>query len=1069
MNTPASLRLTPHNSPSLRHPPSTRSPTRHSHDEQSLSLKSVIGSTIASANGFDCHPARRSFAYTAGAAAVIATVDDGLGIKQRFFRARPTTSSNLSGSYGTGPATPTPSSNWQEPRNKTVSSLREAGVGRDPVDASSRGWGNSPGGKPWAGKDRIKAATAVSLSPDGKYLAVGETGHKPRVLIFSAELDQSSDLPLSSTCEHLYGVHSVAFSPDSQFLASLGNVNDGFLHIWRIGPRGNVSLHSSNKCTSTVRHMAWVGSSLVTVGTRHVKVWRLDGSLEDQSPKKPRASEFGSPVTLPSATKSLPGRNALLGDLLESIFTAVVPVTPTAAVICSDRGDVCILDIGNGQQSFRKALNAGFAIWAAAYNGTSLAIAGDRGNLSVLRLSDIETSDEQSAGNSPPASPNSRNPNDVAFTAAIAGFGDQIILADSQRGIEVFEFPPPLRSLEMSSTIRLPGHGNPVLGVQSLHTSNPLGASFYTWSSDGWINFWDINGELKSSLDVPLNNAVHALHNFSNELRVVRAFSRITFLATGDKSGVLRILKRERAKTVCEAQAHSGEILDIAVFDVEGINLICTSGRDRIVQIFQYDQDNLTLLQSLDEHVGAVTGLSFTPDDARLLSCSSDRAVVIRDRLVKATDTGTTSAFVISKTIALKSAAVAMTLMNDDTTLVVSCMDRSVMLYDTRANKAINTFKATDLEKGDPVILSALATWTPQSKSSIIAGVSSTDKSVRLYQEDATLIGRDWGHTEGVTDVAVVHDHDSDDLPYLVTVAADGTIFIWSLFQQSFPGTGADRIDSLTDPPFPLELRVTKPIRRLLSQSDLASFRPASETNTPRASPTATPDLGRSPKLRTRASRVSLVPTPKLEPLTTTAGTSSFLQSNRRRQSPHRSPTPPVSPKQSHSRTNNDLSSRGPRRPSLDVRHRTKSTGNLKSHPPSTPNLHDSTTQIIRSLKSYRRTLSRSPSTSTLSLDTIRDVEKELNLTAKALAEKAARGTGVGEEVLHRLFDEYSERIVRMLDERVEKRMAERDNKVGSVAEESEHLAEEMVGLGIKDDPDMEEEGGEGDNRRESL
>ncbi len=92
-----------------------------------------------------------------------------------------------------------------------------------------------------------------------------KSGHKPRVLIFATSREGLSEIPLTCLCEHTFGVKAVAFSPDCQYLASLGSANDGFLYVWSINMRnGSASLHSSNKCTSNVRHVAWVGSTLVT-------------------------------------------------------------------------------------------------------------------------------------------------------------------------------------------------------------------------------------------------------------------------------------------------------------------------------------------------------------------------------------------------------------------------------------------------------------------------------------------------------------------------------------------------------------------------------------------------------------------------------------------------------------------------------------------------------------------------------------------------------------------------------------------------------------------------------------
>jgi hypothetical protein len=95
MNVNPALRLTPSNSPFLK-TSVNRSPTKAvvKAEEPGLHLKKVIGTTTASANGFDCLPSARQFAFTAGAAAVLATVDKDLNIQQQFFRANPASSAN---------------------------------------------------------------------------------------------------------------------------------------------------------------------------------------------------------------------------------------------------------------------------------------------------------------------------------------------------------------------------------------------------------------------------------------------------------------------------------------------------------------------------------------------------------------------------------------------------------------------------------------------------------------------------------------------------------------------------------------------------------------------------------------------------------------------------------------------------------------------------------------------------------------------------------------------------------------------------------------------------------------
>lgn len=77
--------------------------------------------------------------------------------------------------------------------------------------------------------------------------------------------DGSSDVPVAILNEHTFGVKAVAFSPDGRYLASIGQPNDGFLYIWSINTRyGTAKLHSSNKCTSSIRQMIWLGNNVVT-------------------------------------------------------------------------------------------------------------------------------------------------------------------------------------------------------------------------------------------------------------------------------------------------------------------------------------------------------------------------------------------------------------------------------------------------------------------------------------------------------------------------------------------------------------------------------------------------------------------------------------------------------------------------------------------------------------------------------------------------------------------------------------------------------------------------------------
>lgn len=322
-------RETPSRSPFVAKTPQPRSPTKTSRHELNLHLEQVIGTTCQSANRFAHDRENNRIAYAAGAAVVIADVVADHNFTQRFFRANASQTSVTRPSAANGPSTP--SAVTQEMRSRLGQRTREGSpfTGAAPTDSTE-----SPGMSSGHAKDRVKAATAVALSSSGKWLAVGETGYKPRVLVFPITDKTSTDSPSAIISEHSFGVQAVAFDRQGTLLATLGTINDGFLFIWELDRKlGSTTLLASNKCTTLVKQMAWMGRNLVTVGVRFIKVWRPDEVTPSSGVDKDQAHGLSHP-----GFKPLAGRNTLLGDMIEVTFTAIVALSDDRAVICSDAG-----------------------------------------------------------------------------------------------------------------------------------------------------------------------------------------------------------------------------------------------------------------------------------------------------------------------------------------------------------------------------------------------------------------------------------------------------------------------------------------------------------------------------------------------------------------------------------------------------------------------------------------------------------------------------------------------------------------------------------------------------------
>lgn len=1039
MNHPA-LRLTPSNSPFFKNT-TPRSPTKASkHEEPGLRLSKVIGTTTTSANGFDSLPEARKFAYTAGAAAVVATVDLNGTVAQAFFRARPNVSSNARESDRQWPASPTPT----EPRSRALNHVRDHSSG-SPLATSSRDWSDSPTGRTLTAKDRVKAATSVALSPNGRWLAVGETGYKPRVLIFSLA-DGSSETPVAALGEHTFGVHALSFSPDSRFLASLGTVNDGFLYVWSIDERtGGASLHSSNKCTTIVNCMCWMGQSIVTVGLRFVKVWRLedDGLVESRKLEPTlgpptlrhradhRSSDFGNSLLNPKH-KVLAGKNSLLGDMLDANFVSTLAINQLETLICAESGTICLLNDAEKAQIVTAISTVDFEITSARLDSSGrVHVVGPTGCQKTL--------DSNNLYHSPPPfvtkqqrrktiSPNKAAFSDGKHVVATATMGNTIVELDSHRGIA-------LRiaangSAEEESVDRIAAHGDAVLGAQAVDCSAMPTAAFLTFSGNGTIQIWDDQGKSLAQLSVPIETSPE-MYDLTNELKAVAPMHRGECLAAGDKYGTLIILGVQDESIIARVRAHSSEIVAIAAFQRNDLTFVVTGSRDRTIQSFVWQNDQLDLLQTMDEHAAAITGVLVTPDGNRLLSCSADRSIVVREAMLRDESNAASLIFAITRTIPLKTSPTAMCIGAEKDDLLVAATDRSITKYNVKSKIAGFSFKCSDADAGEPVVISKMLFASSLNGNPTIVGVSSSDKSVRLYTEFGSIIARDYGHTEGITDVILLPNKGGSNegvaSQKIVTVAADSTIFMWDTSpapaSASRSRQASETKDAADTAPTPKPFVMNPPMRKVISYAELSRFRqePSIEENEP-TSPNETrlPSLPASPqRLRRKISRMSFAQTPRLEP----AFQPGLGESSRRISLRQRSPSPP-SPR--------NIKKGHIRRPSLGMPARSKSSENVLNTPSSTTtsgtsnsnfgSLTASTESICRGLRAYRKRLATSPSNDNIAPETLRELEKELKLTARALGEKS-QGKTLDESMMAKLLDQASEKIVGMLDERIKERV----------------------------------------------
>lgn len=158
--------LTP--KPSKTRPGPLPSPTRglsESLDFQ-LNLTRIIGTTTSSSCAFDCLPDLSCFAVCAGSAAIVNYVDPNSKITQKLFRVKGSAGYQTNGSSDSLVGTSTP-----EAKNRQRL-LKSSIFNAKAVGSPSNDYGASPG--KIAARQRTRSAACISLSRDGKLLALGE-------------------------------------------------------------------------------------------------------------------------------------------------------------------------------------------------------------------------------------------------------------------------------------------------------------------------------------------------------------------------------------------------------------------------------------------------------------------------------------------------------------------------------------------------------------------------------------------------------------------------------------------------------------------------------------------------------------------------------------------------------------------------------------------------------------------------------------------------------------------------------------------------------------------------------
>ncbi|XP_077280151.1 WD repeat domain 62 isoform X8 [Temnothorax americanus] len=649
-----------------------------------------------------------------------------------------------------------------------------------------------------------KTVTSLALAGDGKLLATGECGHMPNVRVWDIA-DPHNAVQIAEFPGHKYGINCVAFSPSNKYVVSVGSQHDMIVNVWDW--RNNVKV-ASNKVSSKVKAVCFAenGNYFVTVGNRHVKFWYLEYS---------RSAKYKEPVPLM-------GRSAILGEQRNNDFVDVAcgrgeMADSTYAI--TKTGLLC--EFNN-----RRLLDKWVELRTSSANCMAI---GDKyifigcaegivrcfspntlqfiTTLPRTHYLGVDVAQGLSISHMSQHPPNARYPDAIAL--AFDERNNKLTCVYNDHSIYVWDVRDIKRVGKSHSFLY---HSACIWGVEMYPTDSdsvgamPLG-SFITCSSDDTIRMWNlerdstpndtlykrniysnellkvlyVDPELTYLKDLDLAAAgsaekSDASYDGRNGVRSIRVAPDGKHLASGDRSGNIRIHDVSSLEELCLIEAHDAEVLCLEYsrflrHSLDAPRLLASASRDRLIHVFSVDQ-GYNFLQTLDDHSSSITAVRFfnqlnQGNQIQMVSCGADKSIIFRQ--LQSTPGGMPQ-FARGRNAQGKTTLYDMEVDSGQKHVLTACQDRNIRVYNVTTGKHSKTFKGSVSDDGSliKVVLDA---------SGIYVATSCTDKTLCVYDYYsgecmATMVG----HSELVTGLRF-----SPDCRHLVSASGDGCVFVWRI------------------------------------------------------------------------------------------------------------------------------------------------------------------------------------------------------------------------------------------------------------------------------------------------
>mmetsp|Transcript_3004 Transcript_3004/g.4402 ORF Transcript_3004/g.4402 Transcript_3004/m.4402 type:complete len:613 (+) Transcript_3004:164-2002(+) len=484
--------------------------------------------------------------------------------------------------------------------------------------------------------------TCVAVSSSGKYIASGQKTHmgfKAAIYIWDFEEKKM----IHKMVLHKVKVQSLCFSPNEQYLLSIGGQDDNNITIWDMESGKPICGKTSSNlglCTTFFNHS---NDTFITAGKYMLKVWTIDFK-----------------------NRNLISEDCRLGQV-KRVITCMKLTPDDDFLFCgTTSGDMMCVQM-DGPKNFKysgpkQPIPRGILSLEFTAKGNILAGGGD-GTLNVLDADDFRR--KKSIKLKGPVT----SITTVNGSSFYAGTGQSVI----------YHVSPKLDTSLIKSC-----HSERINDVVYPGLTSEVIAT----CSEGNIRLWNvIKG--KELVRIQLPNLECNCVTFSTDgSQIISGWSDGKIRSFGPQSGKLLYVINSAHKITGQKKI-SGTLLGVtAVASTHNNKFVVSGGSDGQVRVWAIGYDSQQLVATLKEHKSTINSIAVRQDDSECITASDDGSCIVwnLERYVRSN--------ILSSQTYFKQCCY----LNDESQILTAGSDKQVVYWDSYDGSAIRELEASTSE-----------------------------------------------------------------------------------------------------------------------------------------------------------------------------------------------------------------------------------------------------------------------------------------------------------------------------------------------------------------------------------